>query len=71
MIDTVIPLGNFTSLDLPADRVLDSAKDHVKGGVVVMGWDDGGELYFASSIADGGEVLWLLEKAKQTLLWEP
>jgi len=71
MIDTVIPLGNFTSLDLPADRVLDSAKDYVTGGVVVMGWDDGGELYFASSIADGGEVLWLLEKAKQTLLWEP
>lgn len=69
MTDNVIPLGNITKLDLPVERVLDAAKTRVEeGGVVVLGWDKDGELYFASSIADGGEVLWLMEKAKQALL---
>jgi hypothetical protein len=70
MTDNVIPLGNITRLDIPVDRVLDAAKGELHGpsGVVVIGWDDDGELYFASSVADGGEVLWLLEKAKIALL---
>lgn len=34
----VIPLGCVTYLDLPADRVLESAKGRMEG-VVVMGWD--------------------------------
>lgn len=64
----VIPLGNITRLDLPTDRVLDAAKSHCSSGVVIMGWDDDDTLYFASSIADGGDVLWLMEKAKAALL---
>ncbi len=68
MSDNVIPLGNITKLDIPANRVLEGAIGTLDGGVVVMGWDKDGELYFASSIADGGEVLWLLEKAKSELL---
>lgn len=64
----VIPLGNITRLDLPTDRVLDQAKNSCSKGVIVIGWDDDGDLYFASSHADGGEVLWLIEKAKQALL---
>lgn len=69
MTDNVIPLGNITRLAVPVDRVLDTAKGKVDGGgVVVLGWDKEGELYFASSIADGGEVIWLLEKAKAALL---
>lgn len=63
----VIPLGNITKLDLPPDRILDAAKGQMQG-VVLLGWDEDGELYFASTYADGGEVLWLLEKAKQRLL---
>lgn len=63
----VIPLGNITKLDIPADRVLESAKGQMQG-VVVMGWDNEGEPYFASSIADGGDVLWLLESCKANLL---
>lgn len=36
--------------------------------VVPIGWDkDGGE-YFASTIADGGTVLWLLERLKKQLM---
>ena len=67
MTARVIPLGNVTRLDLPADRILDQAKEHMEH-VVVMGWDKEGRLYFASSFADGGEVMWLLEKCKQALL---
>lgn len=68
MTAEVIPLGNVTRLDLPTDRVLDAAKNHCSEGVVIMGYDDDGTLYFASSIADGGSVLWLMEKLRQELL---
>ena len=68
MSDNVVPLGCVTRLDVPVDRVCDQAKEELDGGVVIMGWGKAGELYFASSIADGGEVLWLLEKAKKALL---
>jgi len=66
--DNVIPLGNITRLDLPVDSVLDAAKEDISERVVVLGWDKDGELYFASSFADGGDVMWLLEKAKLALL---
>ena len=68
MSDNVIPLGNITRLDLPTDRVLEAAKGDCSDGVVIIGFDNEGELYFASSIADGGSVIWLLEKAKKALL---
>jgi len=64
----VVPLGNITRLDLPTNRVLEGAKDHCSDGVVVLGFDDDGEFYFASSIADGGSVIWLMEMAKKRLL---
>jgi hypothetical protein len=64
----VIKYNGVTKLDLPPDRILETAKDGIGDGVVVLGWDKEDELYFASSLADGGDVLWLLEKAKQRLL---
>lgn len=64
--DKVIPLGIPTRLDVPVNQVLDNAK-HLEG-VVIMGYDKDGEYYFASSYADGGTVMWLLEKLKQRLL---
>ena len=68
MTDNVIPLGNVTRLDLPPEQVLEGAKESIGEGVVIIGWDKEGELYFASSIADGGEVNWLLDHAKIALL---
>lgn len=68
MSDNVIPLGNVTRLDLPTDMVLDGAKGYCSDGVVILGFDDDGAFYFASSIADGGTVMWLLEQAKLALL---
>ena len=68
-MSNVIPLGNITRLDIPTDRVLEAAKGKVEdGAVIVLGWDSDGDIYFASSLADGGEVLWLLERAKIALM---
>ena len=63
----VIPLNNLTRLDLPVDRVLESAKSELTG-VVILGYDKEGDEYFASTYADGGDVLWLLERCKKSLL---
>ena len=67
MTAKIIPLGNITRLDLPPDRVLESAIGEFKG-VVLIGYDKEGREYFATSYADGGEVLWLLERCKMELL---
>jgi hypothetical protein len=63
----VINLRGVTYLDLPVDRVLESAKSGLDG-VVLIGWDKEGSFYFASTYADGGDVIWLIEKAKLALL---
>ena len=63
----VIPIGGVTSLDFPADRILEDAKGKMDS-LVIMGWDKNEVLYFASSIADGGKVLWLMERCKKLLL---
>ena len=63
----LIPLGNITRLDLPVSTVLKAAEDQLES-VVLLGYDKEGEEYFASTIADGGEVIWLLERAKKALL---
>lgn len=69
MTNNVVPLGNVTHLDLPPDRVLEDAVGKLEG-VVIVAWDKEGEEYFASSIAAGDEVMWLLERCKQKLLEE-
>jgi hypothetical protein len=63
----VIPLGNVTQLNLPPDRILDAAKGQLKS-VVLVGFDTDGQVYAASSLADGGSVLWLIEQLKIKLL---
>ena len=63
----VINLPCVTSLNLPPNRILQGAWSKLRGAVLI-GWDTYGDFYFASSIADGGDVLWLMEKAKKELL---
>jgi len=65
---TVIPIGCVTRLDLPVERVLEAAKDKGLAGVVILGYREDGEQYFASTYADGGTVMWLLEMCKKQLL---
>lgn len=57
-----------TKLDVPVERVLNKALEHELTSVVVLGWDKDGQVFFASSQADGGNVMWLMEWAKKALL---
>ena len=68
MTAQIIELDNITSLDIPVERVLRKADDANLSMVVVIGYDQDGEEYFASSVAGGPEVLWALERAKLRLL---
>lgn len=60
--------NGITRLDLPAERVLTEALGSGMEGVVILGYTKEGEEYFASSYADGGLVLWLMERCKTKLL---
>lgn len=68
IVPKVTVLQTVTTLDIPTERVLQSALDAKLDGCFVVGLDADGELYFASSFADGGSVLWWMEKAKKALL---
>lgn len=67
MIDNVVIWNGITKHDLPPDRILEGARGKLKS-VVVLGWDEEGCVYFASSMADGGDVMWLMEWAKRAML---
>ena len=64
----VILYSGITRLDLPPDRILEQAIGKELQGVVVLAYDKDGEEYFCSSYADGGTVLWMIERAKLRLL---
>lgn len=64
----VIRWEGVTRHDLPVERVLDAATSADLSCVVVLGYGPDGAEYFASSIADGADVLWLLERLKLQLL---
>lgn len=66
MTDNVVYPSFITKLDIPVDRVINAALEAGLTGVVVLGWDE--NEYFASSIADGADVLWLMERLKKQLL---
>lgn len=68
MADNVVVLPVITTLDVPAERVLNGALGKGLKGCVVVGWDEDGGLFFASSYADSAEVIYLLERAKHDLL---
>lgn len=64
----VIDLGNVTSLDFPPEKILTDAMSEDLKAVFVVGRNKDGNLYFASSMADGGDVLWLMELTRKALL---
>ena len=64
----IVNFGGVTRLDLPTDTILEQAKGRCTDGALVIGYDEDGHMYFASSMADGGEALWLLEQCKLALL---
>lgn len=68
MTAKIIPFTGVTVLDLPPERILQKAIEADLDGVLVIGYTKDGEEYAASSYADGGTALWLLERTKTKLL---
>lgn len=64
----VILLPCTTRLNLPPDRVLGAAMEADLSGVLVLGFDKDGDIYMATTYADGGTAIWLMEKCKKRLL---
>lgn len=68
MAEKVIRFPGITKLDFTVAQTLSFAAHANLTEVVVIGYDNDGEFYFTSSMADGPEALWLLEIAKRELL---
>ena len=67
-VDNIVSLNCQTCLDISPRRVLAAAIDAELTGVVVAGLAPDGSEYFASSMADGAEILWIIERMKFDLL---
>jgi hypothetical protein len=62
MSDNVVELGCITKLDLPPQKVLNYALEHDLDSIVIVGYTKDGEEYFASSVADGAQAMYLLQR---------
>lgn len=66
--EKILQWNGVTRLDYPVRTITADADKADLEEIAVAGFDKEGMFYFSSSKADGGAVLWLLEKAKQMLL---
>ncbi len=66
--ENVKVLKTITSLDLPVNRILQQAHDAGLSEVLVLGYTKDGKEYFAASVADGAENIWLMERAKHNMM---
>lgn len=57
-----------TTNPIPPERVIDAARDASLESVLIVGIDESGELYLASSTSDGREMLWYLARAHHQLM---
>lgn len=64
----VVELPVITKLDIPVERILNNALDADLERVVIVAETKEGSRYFASSVADGGTVMWMMELAKAGLI---
>lgn len=68
MDDNVVAFPGITRLDGdPAITLAEAVKEGL-AHVVVIGETEDGEEYFASSVAGGPDVLWMLARAQKRLL---
>lgn len=63
----VVDFNGLTSLDICPDRVIEKASGELSS-VVIIGYHKDGSEYFASSIADGADINWMIDRAKLRLL---
>ena len=62
----VVSFRGVSKHDLDPDQVLENNKGEFKH-LVVLGYNHDDEFIFASTVADGGDVVWMLELAKLKL----
>ena len=67
-MSNVVDLPVITKLDLDPQRILMKASEAGLEKVIVIGVIKGGDEFFASSVSDGGDVVWQMERAKLKLL---
>lgn len=63
----IVSFRGMTRLDLDPDTVLEKTKGELKH-VVIMGLTHENKYWFSSTMADGGDVLWMLEHFKHHLM---
>ena len=61
----------ITCLDTTTDRILDKARDAGLTEVVIIGFKPDGNQFFESSVANGGDILWHLQRAIHKLMSLP
>ena len=64
----VVILDCETRLDIPADRVLDAAKEDNLSVAMVIGYDPDGGLVLRTTTTKTKELVWLMELAKKLIL---
>jgi hypothetical protein len=67
MSENFIIVPGVTCPDIPVDKVLQAAIGELKE-VVIFGTHKDGREFFASSVADGPNVNWMLDRAKKALI---
>lgn len=60
-------VNGVTSPEVPVDQVLRAAIGELDE-VVIIGTHKDGKEYFASSVSDGPNVNWMLDRAKKALI---
>ena len=69
MSDNVIKFRrNAGSYEGDPVLVLEDAQNAGLSEIIVLGYDSDGKEYMISSIGDGGDILWLLERCKHRVL---
>lgn len=69
-MSNVVKFTGITFLDMPPDIILEGALGKLES-VIVLGYTNDGEEYFAASMADGADALWHLQRAAHKLLSMP
>ena len=59
----VVSFRGLTRLDLDPDQIMEAHKGSLKH-LVMLAYDKEDNFVFASTMADGGDVVWILELAK-------
>lgn len=67
-MSNILEFTGITKADIPPERILTKALSKGLTDCIVIGRTKDGDLYFAGSMADGGDALWLMELAKKDLL---